>query len=282
MSKIALYPSPSTGEITLAHAKNCCREDFALAFMCPSCGATLRLRGGGQISQHFYGRHFPDCDIAQFQRDTLVIQNGVAVNLEAICSHEDQPYNPKGAGPAPGPGPSPGPGPGPKPKPSEIEKKNIAYAAKSLGNAKALKNHLWRMPLNLAINLSGTLTVGDLVLRGDNLVALRRKGIDGEFRLVIAHRIPPEKVPPSIRKEGYIVFRDALSASDEDAFYFLVRLNEPTQHEHFFDLVAGPLWIRDPHKYIVLLGKWERLPNCSYNAYFATINSDCYFFTNNK
>lgn len=282
MASIALYYPPGGGPPILVYSKNCTADDRKLDFACPSCLAPLKLRGGKKIKLHFFGTHNPNCDIAKFQLETLIVKNGVAVHLEAICHHPDRPYNPEGSrpGPASGTGPQPGPEPGPEPK--EIEKKNIVYTAKVLTSAKALKNNIWHLPLHFPLSLDGALKVGDVIVRHDNLASCRKKGIDGEIRFLLAHRIPLEKVPPAIRKEGYIYFRDALSSSDDEAFYLLVCMAEPTQHEHLLNLVAGPLGVRDPHKYIALLGQWERLPNCPYNAYCAAINSDCYFFTNVK
>lgn len=283
MSNIALHPSPDTGESILVYAKNCTDEDRNRGFICPSCGAGLKLRGGGQISRHFYGRHFPNCNIARFCRTTLIIKNGFCVNLLDICNHRDQPFEEHGAGPSSGPTPGPEPPPrtGPESDPEE-EKKEIIYTPKALNTAKALQTCLWHCPLNLSINLDGSVRIGDILIRRDNLLTCRKNGIDREIRLALVRRVNPTTLPDSIRKPGYIVFRDAFSISDEDAIYFLVRLEEVSQHQHFFDLIAGPQGVRDPHRYIALLGKWKRLGNCKYNAYYSEINSRCYYFTNRR
>lgn len=287
MSYFAFYKTADTGEYILVYAKNCTDNDRELDFFCPSCGAILRLRGGEQIKLHFYGKHEAACNISHFQSETLVMKNGFTANLDAICARIDLPFEPKAPGPEPGesgqePGQEPGQKLGQKLKPAVIEKQNIVYTAKVLSTAKALKNNIYYLPLNFPLSLDGLTKVGHVIIRHDNLALCRKNGIDGEIRLVIVQRIPLEKVPPSIRKAGYIVFRDALSSSDEDAFYFLVRMTDPSQHEHLLNLVAGPQDVRDKHKYIVLLGRWKKLPDCSYNAYYSDINSSCYYFTDVK
>lgn len=283
MSFLALFLPINGGDPVLVSAKNLSDGDREHTYLCPSCRTELRLRGGEHVKLHFFGQHMLGCNIAHYQKTTLVFKSGYVVNLEAICEFVDPPYTPDEDGPSPGlgPGPKPGPGTGPRSGP-EDEQKSIIYSPKALNTAKALIIDLWHCPLNQSTNLDGSVQVCDVLMRRDNLVACRNNGIDGEIRLVLVRRVNPTTLPGSLRKPGYIVFRDAFSSSDEEAFYFLVRLKEHSQHQHFFDLVAGPEGVRDPHRYIALLGKWKRVENCPYHAYYSEINTHCYYFTNRR
>lgn len=276
MSGHAIYRNLDTGEEKYILARNCSAADYGLPFFCPSCDASMTLRKSRKGNYFFGGTHNEGCDIASVSKGkTIILPTGFQIPIDAILSAEDRPIRP----PHPG-GPNGGGGGGGRGGGNEPEDEYLYFreGPLALRDAGAMLRNLRGLPKDEPINLDGSLTVGDLLIDESNFGFCKLHGIDGKTRLVVVQRINPKNLDPSLPRIGFLVFRDAYSKSDADALYFLVKITEPSQHQHFYDLVAGPPELRSKHRRIALFAKWTRLPNCSLNAYYAEINSRCYHF----
>lgn len=264
--KAALF-DPSTGKFTAVSADRCTDADRGKPYVCPSCGGHAWLCKKKFF--YFSGKHRSGCHIGD--GGVILLPTMYHIDPHAVLSAVDCPIQDH-------------PPTGTASPPPQIEfnladyNPRLVRGPKTLRSAREYYNAFWSLPLDSPIHNDGKSTLGNLLVNSDTFEACRQSGIDGQIRLVKVRKTKWRSLPPALQVDGYLIFRDAYSKSGEDAMYFLVQLPEKTQHNYFFQLLTGKIGRRHKCPYLVLLGEWQRLPDCPCHAYFAQINSRCYHF----
>ncbi len=124
----------------------------------------------------------------------------------------------------------------------------------------------------------------DLLLDAYALLDVRwNRDING-IRIAIATRVNPKTLSHQIMiPPGYVLFKDRFSENERDTIYYLVKLNHEEQNNVFRNRTMGTREdpaVRDPHKDILLMARWARVPNDYYLVFSGNINTRCYHFFN--
>ena len=271
----ANYCPPPPEEMRLISAEDVPVGAENLDFHCPCCGAQVFPRGGENKRRHFFGRHEEDCTIGTSggKYDVALVKVGFVTNVETIVTYIDPPYMPPAVTPPRGPNPDPVSGPKEAPEEEDFE---LRAAYHGLRNAKTIYENLWPLEESVPISLDGELTVGDLIAHREGKPVAKGE-FHGQIRLFKAVRVNTSAPHP--QKKGYIVLRAVDVGTKESPVFLLIRFANSEWHREFFGKVAGNENVRDQNKFIVLLGKWRKEPSWPGEAYYATVNTRCVYFT---
>lgn len=276
MSKVANLIKDGKNE-GLVLAKDLKDEDRNKEFICPCCANPMFLRICDKKEKHFAGFHSENCFIANEQYRISVAANDYILGLDAILKHKDTPIkgeehsdaavaaNPIAA----------------KTKEAEKPFELFRSGSKILRSVTSIYNYIKSISLGDLIDIESGLTVSDFILDERTIYKCRKNGFDDEVRLVVATRTAPSRLTNPPRKDGYILLRDAFSRNDNEAIYFLVKLNEASQFKKFKELLFGTVnhpEKKSSKKHIVLLANWKRISDTAYHVYYADLNAKSYAF----
>lgn len=244
---------------------------------CLDCKQPLHIVHCEDRCSHFRGKHLSTCLAVNDGRDhkTYKVATDVVIDdLDAILSHKDS---------APSTSPTPPPPIPPVVTPGEGIKSDIDdIDAVLIPDVKTIHTlsgiYAYLRGNGIDADMGDGHTGRDYLLLPPLMSKLRSLG-DLGVRIAVTRRVSPSEVPLEIPR-GYICLCDAFSIAP-DTFY-LVRLVHPEQHREFRRKIVGTdsYRTRDPHRNILLLGKWRRYKTSAAYVYIADINSHCVYFVN--
>ena len=267
------------GRVDIVQAKDCSEADRFKPYFCPECGCSMFLRMGDIKEKHFSGNHVDDCDIGTGHYKTSVTTTGYVLSIEALLKHKDKPVSladeeviTRGDGHN-----------NLKAKPKNEEDIFTVFvpSTRYLNNIKSIYRYIAKLPLDCVIDVDSGLSCRDFLVNGNTIFSCRRDGFEKEVRLVVASRISPSALVNAPKMQGYLLLRDAYSRDNNEAIYFLVKIDEPSQYEKFRRLLFGTKEnpaLKSPSKHILLLANWRRMSGTKYHVYYADINAKSYAF----
>lgn len=264
------------GERTVVFSRDLSAADQGLRYTCISCGANLHLRGfAGEKRPHFFGEHFPNCNIGSFtKKNTLIIKEGVVVDLCWFTDFIDAPLG------TPVEPPILPPHPGDHLPHDEDEDQDfvILRGFNTPRSAKGLYDAIWELPAGTPVNASGTIKVEDIAIHPESYGLFGRDDYDdGLVRVVKCLRVNTANIHPSVKKKGYIVLR--LEGTSYDSPIFLrVKLAERSHHQKFLTEVAGSPEERNKNRFIVVVGRFRVVADALYAILEVVGNSKCVDF----
>lgn len=288
-------------EIDLQTEKESVIAEYDL--FCPGCGAKANFRHGVRKEQtdqrhdatekrtegsnkknHGWSKeHAPNCVIAKGTRIVRIYSNEY-VDIDGMVAYRDEDRQ----GPTEG-GQEPPCEPGEGKEPAEVlpddgDERFDPYAERRITNVKQLFEALSNRRTDEAVDVGESVTVGEFVMDRRTASSFRKK-FRGGVKMVVTKRFLPGKVSESLKPpRGWVILRDAFTVEDENALYFLVRMENEERNREFQTKVFGNKEEgreKDPHKNIVLLANWQRETGVKkYRLYRGEINSRSAGFIN--
>ena len=270
---------------------------------CPGCGAEAHFRHGAREEQadqrhdatektrkesnkknHGYSdEHAPDCIIAKGTRIVRVYSDEY-VDIDGMVAYRDKDRQ----GPTEG-GQEPPCEPGEGKEPEKVilddgDERFDPHAERRITNVKQLFEALSNRRTDEAVDVGESITVGEFMMDRRTASGLR-ENFRGGVKMVVTKRFLPGKVSESLKPpKGWVVLRDAFTVKDENALYFLVKMENEERNREFQTKVFGNKEEgkeKDPHKNIVLLANWQRETRVKkYRLYRGEINSRLVGFIN--
>ena len=249
---------------------------------CPSCNAPAQLVHDKRRKLHFRACHEPDCDIVKDGREHkahMVNANTIIDDTDTILHYQDH-------APTISPAPRPGVNPGADHHNDldDIDQVDtvIKYGTRMIHAVGGIYKYV--LENGLDADLGNGMTGRDLFLNGRALRDVRRYGMYG-IKVAIAKRFSQRSLEhPFVVPKGYTCLSDAFATNIEDAVFYLVKLTRQDQNDLFRSKIMGEPDnpdIKDKHRNIILLGKWQEYPDDFYNVFISEeINSRCYKFVN--
>ena len=269
------------GTWTLVSAADLTDKDRHKIFRCPICHALAYLNIShvdGKDNWFASNEHVPRCGNAEGGK-TFKTVDGHEFKLRDALAHKDKPIQPPTPKPPINPEGDPEEEPPVMPEPEDNMTINERSALRVCGT---MYSELCNMRADDVI-MEG-FPVRDFIIDSRSIEAVRNEGIQGQMMIVCRRCAVNAMNPPIPKKEGYVVLRDAYTQNDADAIYVYVKVDEATHAKLFKTQLFGDKKenvARDPHRYIVLFGRFTPVNNADYSLYEITpLSSARYKFTN--
>ena len=261
-------------------------EDDIIELRCFYCKELAQLVHDPKRILHFRAEHPDNCPCVNDGREHKIYKitdDTIADDVENIVNFQDNAPREPFVPPLGGDGPEKGNGIIPPNDIDDIDRV-IQHGVRYIHTVRGLYNLIRERGPDA--DLGNGKTGRDLLLDDRALLDVRwNKDLRG-IRIAIATRVNPKTLSHEINIPlGYVLFKDRFSENEPDTVYFLVKLRHEEQNKEFRNKVMGTKddpTIRDPHKDILLLAKWTKIPNDYYLVVSGEINSRCYSFFNYK
>lgn len=290
MSTTADVWNPETGQWDPVCAIHLDESDRKYRYRCASCHAPAILVICSEKENYFRSHvHTVNCPEAKGHK-LLRFATHTEIDIDAILNFEDRDPSPGGCASPEGGAEEGGPDPDAEENP-DADLRLDPDATRTIRSASGMYKALIEKHGSEYIDSFAAREVDSIFLRRSTLRKFKEDW-GSPTKLVVTKRCAPKNLKHSIpTPEGYVVLRDAYSHKDEEAIYFMVKMHHPEHDRRFKERLFGRTGKnefgeevkgvgKDPHRNIVILSKWTKVPHKHYQVFRAELNSRMVAFVN--